>query len=150
MNTTTKDHQHCISVCNSLFRGELSAIETYNLGIEKYRGTPQIAALEKIRDEHVRSANILRDNVVSMGGQPDNSSGAWGDFAKTVQSAANFFGESSALSSLQQGEEHGRKEYEAALENDQVMPECKELIRTKLLPKILQHLAALNALKATV
>ena len=35
MNTTTTDK--CIEACNSLLRGEISAIETYNQAIEKFR-----------------------------------------------------------------------------------------------------------------
>jgi uncharacterized protein (TIGR02284 family) len=150
MSRTTDDNIECISICNSLFRGELSAIETYNKCIEKYPGEPQTTALEKIRDEHVHSANALRENVVSMGGQPDHSSGAWGDFARVVQSAADFFGEASALASLQEGEKYGCNEYEQALKNDEVMPECKDLIRAQLLPKILQHLVVLDSLKKIV
>jgi hypothetical protein len=35
--TTMSDTEHCIKVCNSLLRGEISAVETYDKAIEKYR-----------------------------------------------------------------------------------------------------------------
>ncbi len=58
-----------------------------------------------------------------MGGDPDKDSGAWGIFATTVQGAANLFGEDSAIHSLSQGEEMGRRDYEAALADEHVMEE---------------------------
>jgi len=144
---STADVNECIDICNSLLRGELSAIETYGLAISKYKKEPETSALHEICDEHVTSANLLRKNVRSMGGDPSIDSGAWGDFAKGVQCAADFFGENSALQSLQAGEEHGRNEYLEALENEDVMPECKALIRDELLPRSERHLIQLRHLK---
>ncbi|PTX97527.1 hypothetical protein DB346_21280 [Verrucomicrobia bacterium LW23] len=141
-----KDMKDCIDACNSLLRGELSAIETYSMAIHTYVGEPEALALEKIRSEHIESANLLRQNVKAMGGEPDHNSGAWGTFAKTVQSTANMLGERTAINVLLQGEEHGRNSYNAALENDDVMPECKELISSILLPRILRHIAVLETL----
>lgn len=141
------DVEDCIAVCNSLLRGELSAIETYAKAIAKFPQEPEIPSLEAIRDEHVNATLLLEENVRSMGGIPHSESGAWGVFAKGIQNAANLFGENSALQSLQAGEEHGRKEYLDALENEDVLPECKALIRDELLPRIDRHLAILKNLK---
>ena len=147
--STTHHNDACIDVCNSLLRGEISAIETYTQAIEKFRGDPAVRSLEDVRDDHISSANRLRENVREMGGDPSNDSGAWGSFAKTVEGAAKLFGDKSALKGLQEGEEHGQKEYEAALENDDVMPSCKEMMRSELLPRQKQHVARLKSLKAT-
>jgi hypothetical protein len=144
------DVDDCIAVCNSLLRGELSAIETYAKTITKFAQEPQIPSLEAIRDEHVNATLLLRENVRSMGGIPRSESGAWGVFAKGVQNAANLFGENSAFQSLQAGEEHGRKEYLDALENEEVLPECKALIRDELLPRTDRHLAVLKSLKKSL
>ena len=81
-----------------------------------------------------------------MGGTPSTDSGAWGAFAKTVQGVAKAFGESSALSGLRQGEEHGLKQYRQALESTEVMTECKELILGELLPRTERHIASLHNL----
>ncbi|WP_193212903.1 DUF2383 domain-containing protein [Luteolibacter marinus] len=146
MNTTL--NEHCIDVCNSLLRGELSAVETYNQAIEKHAGTPEATELARVRDEHARSVAKLRANVSEMGGIPSTDSGAWGIFAKAVQGTANLFGEDSALAALKQGEEHGRKEYHEALADDEVMTECKELFRSDLLMRIEEHIATLSRLEA--
>jgi hypothetical protein len=79
-----------------------------------------------------------------MGGEPDRDSGAWGTFAKAIQSAANLIGENSAQKALLEGEEHGLKEYQESLANEHTMPECKEMIRTELLPRIEQHIGKLK------
>lgn len=149
----TMDHtdtQACINVCNSLLRGELSAVETYSLAINRYAGKPAIGELQRIRSEHALSAARLSQNVRDMGGTPDEDSGAWGMFAKAVQGAANLFGADSALESLQRGEEKGRSDYRAAIENDDVMPSCKEMIRSELLPRVDHHIATLGRLEETV
>ena len=147
---TTQINKPCIDICNSLLRGELSAVETYSQAIDKYAGNPVIRELQRIRSEHVASASRLSANVRSMGGTPENGSGAWGVFAKAVQSAANLFGAESAIESLQRGEEKGRKDYQEALLDDEVMPECKQLIRDELLPKVIDHVAVLERLEDAV
>lgn len=146
MKTTTQDNKHCIKVCNSLLRGELSAVETYRQAIEKFTPSPEMAELSRILGEHESAVAKLRVNVAEMGGEPETGSGAWGAFAKTVQGAANLFGEDSALSALQQGEEHGREQYRDALGDDEVLSDCKKLIRSALLPAVEEHIAALKRL----
>lgn len=146
---TTSNHDHCIDVCNSLLRGELSAVETYRQAIDKYSGSHVTQELRRIRSEHSRSATRLSANVRDMGGEPEKDSGAWGIFAAAVQGAANLFGEDSAIESLQRGEEAGRKDYQEALMDDDVMTECKLMIREELLPPVIQHITALDQLEHT-
>lgn len=143
-------NEECIKVCNKLLRGELSAIETYGKAIEKYPSTPVTSELTRIQSEHRQSANTLTANVREMGGEPETDSGAWGAFAKAVQSAANLFGAESAIESLQKGEKHGQDDFEDALENDDVMDVCKTMIRTELLPRVVRHIEVLERLEDVV
>lgn len=146
--TTTMNHEHCIESCNRLLRGERSAVETYDIALKHYDGNPEVVSgLARIRDEHVRAVEVLEENVLSMGGVPDRTSGAWGTMATTVQSTASMAGESVALSSLQMGEKAGQGGYEDALKDDEVMPACKQLISSKLLPRLLEHIATLEHLQ---
>ncbi|MEO7098758.1 MAG: DUF2383 domain-containing protein [Luteolibacter sp.] len=143
-------NDHCIKVCNSLLRGEISAVEAYGQAIEKYPGTPAAEEFRRIRAEHSKSANRLSADVREMGGEPDSDSGAWGVFAVSVQGTANLFGEDSAISALQKGEELGRKDYQDAMMDDEVMPECKNMISKELLPRVLDHIVILENLGQTV
>lgn len=145
--SNTLINEQCIENCNSLLRGELSAVETYSKAIEKYPDTVATPELERIRSEHRLSADSLAKNVREMGGEPETDSGAWGTFAKTIQSAANLFGSESAVESLQTGEEHGRNDYQRALANEDVMDSCKVLISTELLPRVESHISTLERLE---
>lgn len=146
--SSTTNAQDCIDVCNRLLRGELSAVETYRQTIGKFEGDPAVTTLRQIQAEHEFAAEMLRNNVLEMGGEPSDDSGAWGAFANAVQGVAKAFGESAALKGLQQGEEHGLDDYEDALEDEDVMPGCKEMIRTQLMPRTRQHIAQLREFAA--
>lgn len=139
--------EHCISVCNSLLRGEMAAVDTYGQVLVAHAGSPAIGELRRIRSEHTRAVGLLIDNVREMGGEPDKDSGAWGLFTTAVQGTANLFGEGSARESLQKGEELGRKEYQEALLDPEVMEPCKRMIRDELLPKVIDHIASLEKLE---
>ena len=126
---------------NSLLRGEISACETYRMAIDKVADSDQIAMdnvsiLREIEGEHDQAVRQLR--------QPSGSSGAWGAWAQTVQGTMNLFGDASALKSLKEGEEHGLKDYQEAL--DDVDSMSRELIESQLLPNQQRHIALLNQL----
>ncbi|MEK7952392.1 DUF2383 domain-containing protein [Luteolibacter soli] len=144
MNAT----HECIDVCNSLLRGELSAIETYGQALEKFENDTERSTLRAIQNDHQHSAARLREHLVDMGAEPATDSGAWGAFAKAVEGTAKMLGESPALAALQQGEEHGVDEYEEALRNKDVMDEIKTVIRQQLLPPLSEHVAALERLRS--
>lgn len=141
------DHTHCIEVCNKLLRGERSAVEAYDKAIERYGDKPVLGDLRRLRAEHNSAVNLLEENVRSMGGQPDSGGGAWAAFASTIQSTANLLGADSALEALRAGEKSGQSDYESALRDEEVMDECRNLITTSLLPKIMEHIDALDRLQ---
>src|SRR5436190_2581964 len=128
MKTTELSMSSCIDACNGLLRGELSAVETYTQALDAFKTGAERAVLERIRAGHADSARQLHHHVLSMGGLPSTSSGAWGAFAKTVEGTAKMLGASTALNALQAGEEHGRREYQDALESDHIMDEIKTVM----------------------
>lgn len=136
--------------CNALLRGELSAIETYTQAIEKFADTSVDSPLGRIRTDHEASAASLRELIGECGGDYATSSGPWGSFATAVEGVATLFGESPALTILQQGEEHGISEYEDALADDDLDMSVKQLIREELLPAQRAHLVALERCKSGV
>jgi bacterioferritin (cytochrome b1) len=144
---TTNDNE-CITVCNELLRGELSAAETYAQTIKKFEADPAADSLRAICSDHEQAAALLRENVLAMGGQPSTDSGAWGSFVSAAQGVAKAFGESAALKNLREGEERGLKNYTEALANDDVMTECKGMIRRELIPRTQSHIDTLQALAA--
>lgn len=131
---------------NSLLRGEISAVETYKQAIKKVddEHTSDSLALRAIAQEHGEHAQALHEEIRRLGGEPDDSSGAWGAWAKTVEATAKLFGDASALKALKEGEEHGLKDYEEAL-NDLDGP-ARELIATRLIPAQQQHIQILDGM----
>ena len=135
-----------IEMLNSLLRGEISAIETYQQALEKIGSDPDAAELRRIHHEHRDAANMIRKQVHELGGKPDQDSGAWGAWAKTVEGTAKMLGTTAALKALKEGEEHGQKSYEDALQEEGLPSECKSAIRSTLLMQTQEHIAALDRL----
>lgn len=147
MSTMTHDPLTCdTAAVNALLRGEMAAVETYTQALRACDDQEMIADLQKIRDEHSRAVRVLRDQVVHFGGQPTESSGPWGTFASTANGSEKVIGPTTALAALRQGEEHGISEYESALDNEDINPDCHQLIRTDLLSVSQKHVDELNRL----
>jgi hypothetical protein len=66
-----------IDTLNSLLRGELSAVDTYDQAMQKFEDTRLLADLQMIRQEHVEAEVILREKVLQIGGEPVESSEPW-------------------------------------------------------------------------
>jgi uncharacterized protein (TIGR02284 family) len=133
---------------NALLRGEISAAETYDLAISKFEGRAGAQELRRIRDEHHAAMSMLRDRVRANGGEPADSSGAWGTFAMVVTGTALALGTKSVLGALQQGEEHGISAYQKAV-NAEVSNDSRTLIEAELLPFCRQHVSSLENMKST-
>lgn len=133
---------------NSLLRGEISAAETYRMAIDKIADSASTTAnaglLREIQEEHGRAAQGLRDRIRELGGEASDSSGAWGVWAKTVQGTMNLFGDTSSLKALKEGEEHGLKDYQEAL--DDVDAASAQLIQNQLIPAQQRHINLLDQL----
>jgi uncharacterized protein (TIGR02284 family) len=143
MPTTTNTTD--ITALNSLLRGEMSAIETYRQALEKAGTEPGAQDLHRFAKDHRDAADNLWHHIEQHGGKPSEGSGAWGSWAKSVEGTAKLFGNTTALKALKEGEEHGLKDYQDALNNKDMAPECLTLIRG-LVEKQREHIAALDRL----
>ncbi|WP_425614903.1 DUF2383 domain-containing protein [Anatilimnocola sp. NA78] len=137
-----------LDTLNSLLRGELAAIETYQQALQKLDSEHGALQLAQIRDEHSEAVSLLRKQIREFGGDPETSSGTWGTFAKAVESTAQLFGTSAALTALKQGEEHGRSDYEKAVHGQQLPASMQSLINGILLPQTRAHISTLERLQA--
>ena len=139
------DNEICRQL-NSFLRGEISAAETYRMAIDKASDSNESNAsfLRDIQAEHGRAAQALRDRIRELGGEASDSSGAWGAWAKFTTGVANLFGDTSTLKALKEGEEHGLKDYEEAL--DELDLTTAELIENQLIPSQQRHITQLDQL----
>src|SRR5438270_7315017 len=92
------------------------------------------------------AAQTWREHVKERGGNPADSSGPWGAWAKFIEGAAQLFGNAAALKALKQGEEHGIKDYEDVLTDPHLDPCCANVIRAELLPRARSHVPILDHL----
>jgi demethoxyubiquinone hydroxylase (CLK1/Coq7/Cat5 family) len=133
----------------SLHRGELAAVATYDDAIAKLNKPAWTPELTRMRDEHRDAVSLLAERIRALHGTPDARAGAWGAWAELVTKAAAAIGEDPALSALKTGESHGLREYEEALASKDVDETTKSLIRSKLLDRQRAHQASLETLKST-
>ena len=142
------DMEEAVRQLNSFLRGEISAAETYRMAIDKAgdsdKNAANIGLLREIQEEHGRAAQAIRDRIRELGGEPSDSSGAWGAWAKFTQGTANLFGDASALKSLKEGEEHGLKDYEEGI--DDIDATSAELVQNQLIPAQQRHINLLDQL----
>lgn len=135
-----------IDALNALLRGEVAAVETYDVVLPRFEDQAPAVDLQRIRDEHSDAAAVLRERVRHFGGDPAEGSGAWGKIASAIAGTANMFGPATALGALRQGEEFGLGQYEGTLDDPGVDNADKELIRFRLLPRCRQHVSELSRL----
>jgi uncharacterized protein (TIGR02284 family) len=131
---------------NSLLRGEISAAETYRLAIEKVGNerASEKSSLREISREHGEHAQKLRAEIRRLGGEAEDSSGAWGAWARSVEAVSTLFGDTSALKALKEGEEHGLKDYREAL--DDLDPSARGLVGDTLIPAQRRHIDIIDAM----
>lgn len=129
-----------------LLRGQLSAVETYTQGAEKCKGASCAAEVQTILSEHRETADTLAQHIRQRGETPDTSSGVWGSWATLVTGTATLFGDAATFKVLKEGEEHGLKEYEAALADEHLDAECKTLILNTLIPRQKKHIETMDRL----
>jgi hypothetical protein len=148
------DMEEAVRQLNSFLRGEISAAETYRMAIDKVADSEQASAsanlglLREIQEEHGRAAQAIRDRIRELGGEPSDSSGAWGAWAKFTQGTANLFGDASSLKSLKEGEEHGLKDYQEGVDDIDMI--SAELVANQLIPAQQRHINLLDQLISSV
>lgn len=157
-NNTDTSIDEAVTQLNSFLRGEISAAETYRMAIDKVDKAEKngnadthassLGLLREMQEEHGRAAQAIRDRIRELGGEPSDSSGAWGAWAKFTQGTANLFGDASSLKSLKEGEEHGLKDYQEGVKD--IDATSAELVRNQLIPAQMKHINILDQLISAV
>jgi uncharacterized protein (TIGR02284 family) len=109
-----------IDKMNEFLRNELSAVETYEMALKTTKHADFASALQQLRNDHAQRVGMIRDKIREWGGEPSETSGVWGAFAKVVQAGADILGNTVAISALEEGEDHGLKLYRDILNDTDV------------------------------
>jgi demethoxyubiquinone hydroxylase (CLK1/Coq7/Cat5 family) len=141
-----KDYnQDQIDQLNSFLRGELSAVETYRLAVRamsSFTGEAQLVECMRSHEERVR---LLREQIQRLGGVPSKTSGAWGTFAALIEDGAAALGQKAALAALEEGEDHGLKDYRTDL--PKLAPDVRTFVERSVLPAQIETHRTLSTLK---
>jgi hypothetical protein len=143
MPTTTQTAT--VDTLNGFLRGEISAVETYRQALDKLQASPSRVELEQCRRSHEERVARLRQEVVRLGGKPEEGSGAWGAFAQLVEGSAKVLGEKAAISALEEGEDHGLKLYREEI--GKLDATVRSVIESELLPAQERTHKSLSTLK---
>jgi bacterioferritin (cytochrome b1) len=127
MTTTT------IDVLNGFLRDELAAVATYNEALHGRSAFSGKTELSTCQRSHETRATILRDKIVSLGGQPAATAGLTGIWSKLVESGAVAIGPEMAIRALEQGEDHVLRDYRNGISN--VEPEVRVFLERMVLPE---------------
>lgn len=137
-----------INQLNSFLRGEISAVETYTQALKNVDHKEHSQTARVLTDNlasHQTRVRDLRAEITRLGGDPADGSGAWGTFAKAIEGGAAIFGDSAAVSAIEEGEDHGLKDYRGDLED--LSPAARQFVATKLLPEQTKTHRAASTLK---
>lgn len=141
----TDTQQKSVQHLNSFLRGEISAVETYKQAIGSLKDVASKSELQQCASTHQKNVDLLREKIRSLGGDPAESSGVWGGFAKLVQAGADIIGEKTAVAALEEGEDHGLADYKRDLKD--LDGETRSFVEQKLLPSQVQTHATMSRLK---
>ncbi|WP_394822220.1 DUF2383 domain-containing protein [Pendulispora albinea] len=141
----TTAQSHNVDQLNSFLRGEISAVETYRKAVGALDKSVHIQQLTECQQSHEQRVAILSEQIRRLGGTPADSSGIWGAFAKLVEGGASALGEKTAIAALEEGEDHGNRDYQSDL--PKLDREVRALIEARVLPLQQRTHAALSALK---
>jgi uncharacterized protein (TIGR02284 family) len=133
MQTHTSQPETTIKQLNSFLRGELSAAETYRLALERLEQSEFRPTLVQCSRSHEERARLLTEAVLGRGGEPADSSGAWGSLVRMIERSAAAISESAAIAALEEGEDHGRDDYLRDI--DSLEPSARQLVEFAILPE---------------
>lgn len=114
-------------------RGELAAVETYELALRHVNHEAARETLESILRSHQRRAELIHDKMSRAGLPVPASSGVWGALAKAVQAGADLLSLNAAVAALEAGEDRGFRVYTSDL--DDCDHDTRYFIATTLLPE---------------
>ncbi len=122
-----------LAMLNSFLRGELSAVGTYKQALSRLSSSVHAQKLTDALNSHMRRVEALKQHIRQDGGDPSDSSGVWGAFAKLYEGGAAMFGEKAAINALESGEDHGIDDFKRGLHK--LAPMCLEFMQREILPE---------------
>ncbi len=138
-----QEEEKAVVSMNHYLRGEIAATEAYEKALNELDGELNCIRLSAFLSDHHEATLYWRDQVIAEYDEPQDNSGSWGAFVKSVVNAAKLLGPKATLKALKEGEEHGLEQYEKATRQDHLSVTLKYHIRNILIPNQKRHIAEL-------
>jgi len=148
LRTGQAKHQSTVERLNEFVRGELASVETYDLALHAIKDFEVMGPLRQIRNSHERRVSLLRERIRSLGGEPAQSSGVWGAFARAIQRGADLLGHRVALAALEEGEDQAYIRY--ARDLDELQAAEREFVQRELVTEQVRTLDLARSLQKFV
>jgi hypothetical protein len=142
------DKGQTIEQLNSFLRGELSAAETYRLALDRLDSSEHRGTLVQCSRSHEERARLLTEAILGRGGDPADSSGAWGSLVRMIERSAAALSERAAVAALEEGEDHGRDDYLRDIDN--LDPSARQLVEFAILPEQRRTHDTIRAVKRSI
>lgn len=130
---TTYSRDAVLHQLASFCRGEMSAVETYDRALSNAMMSSYTEVLTECRESHARRVTKLAERIVGMGGVQPQSSGPWGVIVEFFDKIAEGTSAAAAISILEDGEDHGTRDYEADI--GKVDLDTQAFLRTHVIPR---------------
>lgn len=117
---------------NSFLRGEIAAVETYQLALTKQHISAARDELLMNLKSHQDRVMMLQDAIEALGGQPVSGAGPWGTFAKAIEAGTKPLGAKVAIAALEEAEDDGVRDYESELDHLDLV--SRRIVLNDLLP----------------
>jgi uncharacterized protein (TIGR02284 family) len=137
--------QKSVDQLNSFLRGEISAVETYRQALDSLDKSAYRPQLTECKQSHEQRVALLTQQIRGLGGEPADSSGAWGAFVKLIEGGAAAMGDKAAIAVLEEGEDHGNADYSRDLEK--LDPGVRAMVVQQIVPMQRQTHAKMSGLK---
>ncbi len=130
---------------NTLLRGELSAVETYELALREFEfDADTTASLRDCLRSHLRRSETLRHIICRQGGVPSDVFGIWGSLAGVLEMPPQARSRSSVIEALHRGETYARRDYEGEADQGALSKPVRVLLGTQLAPEQRRTLASVT------
>jgi hypothetical protein len=148
MEATATLESTAVHALNDLLKDCLAARDTYAIAIRRIerRHDEAAIALRVMHQDHADNARKLQKEVLALGGDPEEHTGASGMVAKAVEGVASFLGDASGLRALHEGEERCLTDAKKAL--PELEGSARAFVETMLIPRLGKHTELLDTLIA--
>jgi hypothetical protein len=122
-------------ILNKFLRAELSAVETYRQAIECMGAGAHTAELMENKRSHEERVELLRHQIVRLGGQCAEGCQAWSSLTVLMEGGAVMCGEEEAIGALDEGEDHDLRLYRSSSEVHRLDVATRDFLERSLRPE---------------